>query len=126
MYLIYKKNDNFVKELAGLHDSCFGKNPLEQFKKEGYECEIVDDATFFKLISTETRSEKIIKLKDQLISTRKNFLSKTDWHCLKEIDLPNSYPEEIKNKRIRAWQQIDEIEASNTLGALNQFSADLE
>lgn len=66
-------------------------------------------------------------LKNQLILLRKSYLTKTDWLRIKELDMPEKpCPEQIKNKRIQAWQQIDDINAATTLTALNEFSIDFE
>ncbi|NHJ87768.1 MAG: hypothetical protein FK734_20065 [Asgard group archaeon] len=54
-----------------------------------------------------------------LINNRRNYLKSTDYYVLKEIDIPGSYPEEIKNKRILAWQEIEEIENATNIDNYN-------
>ena len=73
-----------------------------------------------------TLEERKQSLKNQLIGVRLGYLSSTDWYIAREMDEPNSYPQEIKNKRIQARQEINDIEASTTLTALNAFSTTFE
>lgn len=70
--------------------------------------------------------EKRQAKKDELIAPRLSYLQKTDWYMAREIDEPNSYPQEIKTKRILARQEINSIQACTTLAALNQFSTTFE
>jgi hypothetical protein len=62
--------------------------------------------------------------KKELIIARSEFLSSTDWYTSREIDEPNSYPEVVKDKRILARQEINNIENCNSLLELEQYSID--
>jgi hypothetical protein len=62
--------------------------------------------------------------KGGLIAPRLFYLQKTDWFFAREFDEPNSYPQEIKTKRILARKEINDIQACTTLTALNEFSTD--
>lgn len=62
------------------------------------------------------------KLKQRLIRSRLDYLENTDHYALKEIDEPGSYPLEIKEKRIKARQQVEVIQNSTTLTQFNKFS----
>ena len=62
--------------------------------------------------------------KNQLINVRINYLKNTDWYISREIDEPNSYPEVVKDKRILARQEINNIENCNSLLELEQYSID--
>jgi hypothetical protein len=73
---------------------------------------------------TPTTEEKKTTKKALLIAPRLTYLQKTDWFIAKEFDEPNSYPQEVKDKRILARQEINAIEACTTLTALNEFSID--
>lgn len=70
-------------------------------------------------LSTEGKKELLRK---KLIQSRKGFLQKEDFRVLRFVEEGTPYPDEIKNKRIKARQEINEIEACTTLTALNQFS----
>lgn len=61
-------------------------------------------------------------LKSKLIDVRKTFLKESDFRVLRFVDEGTPYPNEIKDKRIVARQEINEIEATTTLNQLNQFS----
>lgn len=74
-----------------------------------------------ELSPTELTNYKKENLKNNLISVRRSYLFSTDWYTSRAVDEPNSYPEEIKNKRILARQEINDIEACTTLAALEQF-----
>jgi len=63
----------------------------------------------------ETESDKIKRLKIEAVSIRNSYLQTTDWYVLRECDQPNSYPTEVKEKRILARNQINEIEKISNL-----------
>ena len=48
--------------------------------------------------------------KQKAIENRKVYLNSTDWYIAREADQLNSYPEEIKDKRILARTEINQIE----------------
>ena len=70
--------------------------------------------------------ERRSALKYKLISVRKAFLSNTDWYVSREVDQPNSYRIDVKNKRILARKEINDIELCTTLAQLQQFSETFE
>jgi len=127
-YLIYKRNGLIDKSVDFIHESCFGSEDDEeillQFHKEGFEAEIVDQETFFNLVNTETEEEEITRLKNAAISSRKNYLTNTDWYVIRETDEPNSYPIEIKNKRTQAREEINSIQTATTLEDIQSFNSD--
>ena len=63
----------------------------------------------------QTDEEKIEQLKNEAIGIRRSYLYSTDWYILREYDQPNSYPEDVKNKRILVRKQINEIESIDQL-----------
>ena len=63
----------------------------------------------------ESESDKIKRLKNKAIFIRSSYLQITDWYILREFDNPNSYPNEVKKKRILARNQINEIEKISNL-----------
>lgn len=73
-----------------------------------------------------TLDQKKNDLKMLLIRIRKKYLNDTDYYILRELDEPNSYPIEVKNRRILARQEINAIELSVTLTDLQQFSESFE
>lgn len=76
-------------------------------------------------IPSEEESE-IRELKASLIAIRKQFLNTTDFRVLRFIDEGTPYPDETKQKRIRARQEINEIESCIVLVQLKQFSETFE
>lgn len=59
----------------------------------------------------EPTQEELLKTAiDQAVGNRKNYLSSTDWYILREYDQPDTYPQEIKDKRILARTEINQIE----------------
>lgn len=87
--------------------------------------DLTDDeiVEFSKQPSTE---EKKRNIKSEAIRSRKSYLLSTDWYVNREIDKPNSYLQEIRDKRIQARQEINDIEAATTLTALNKFNINFE
>ena len=74
----------------------------------------------------EPTQEEIIKeLKLNLINSRLSYLSSTDWYITREFDKPNSYPQEIKDKRNLIRDEINEIEQINNLDQLNNYKIDI-
>lgn len=70
----------------------------------------------------ESESNKIKRLKNKAIFIRSSYLQTTDWYILRELDNPNSYPNEVKKKRILARNQINEIEKILTLEEANSIA----
>lgn len=64
--------------------------------------------------------------KDQLTKPRKEYLKNTDWYVTRESDQPNSYPSEIKNKRIQAREEINTIQLITDLQQLESFTTDFQ
>lgn len=68
-------------------------------------------------------SELLEEAKKVRISTRTSYLSNTDWYITREADEPNSYPQEIKDKRILARTEINQLEQPNlTLQQVEAFN----
>lgn len=61
--------------------------------------------------------------KNQLINLRKKYLSDTDWYLIREADQPQSYPPDVKNKRVQAREEINFIQSLSSLQQLEQFSS---
>lgn len=63
MYLIFKKEGVFAKELGGIHESCFKtENPTEEFAKEGYTVEILNENEYQKLYDLDLETVKLRKI----------------------------------------------------------------
>ena len=62
-----------------------------------------------------TEQEIIDQLKNTAMQIRKAYLTSTDWYVLREYDQASSYPSNIKNERILAREQINQIEQVNNL-----------
>jgi hypothetical protein len=60
--------------------------------------------------------------KNLLTNQRKKYLSDTDWYLIREVDHPQSYPEEVKNKRTQAREEINLIESAAILQQLEAFN----
>lgn len=73
-----------------------------------------------------TTSEKTNNLRQSLIASRVKYLLDTDFRVLRFIDEGTDYPNEIKAKRIRARQEINEIQAATTFAKINLFSVDFK
>jgi hypothetical protein len=71
----------------------------------------------------ETDEEKVKKLKDHEIQIRLSYLSLTDWYILREYDQKDSYPEEVRGKRVIVREQINEIEKVSSLKDANLIAA---
>jgi len=67
---------------------------------------------------------EIEEKKSDLILSRKDFLKSTDWYLAREQDEPNSYPSEIKAKRILARKEIKEIKDCLSLEQLNNYKSE--
>jgi len=73
-----------------------------------------------------TEEEKIKQLKDNAIVLRKDYIHSKDWYITREYDQPNSYPIDIKNQRILARSQINEIEKIDNLTDAQNIEKDYE
>ena len=65
---------------------------------------------------------EIDKKKEVLTKQRLSYLQDTDFRALRFVDEGIEYPDEIKQKRILAREEINLIESSNTIEGLNNFS----
>ena len=62
-------------------------------------------------VEPEPTAEELLETAiEQAVSNREIYISKTDKYALREIDEPNTYPQEIKDKRILARTEINQIE----------------
>ena len=59
--------------------------------------------------------------KNHLINLRKKYLSDTDWYLIREADQPQSYPTDIKNKRMQAREEINLLQSFTALEQLEPF-----
>ena len=65
--------------------------------------------------------ETLAVKKENLSKIRKNYLVSTDWFIQREFDKPNTYPQEVKEKRMLARTQINGIEFA-TKTTINNYS----
>lgn len=61
------------------------------------------------------------KLKASKISTCKAYLTSKDWYAIRGIDIPNSYPQSIKDARTAARMAINDLEKLNTLEEVQNY-----
>lgn len=90
---------------------------------------VTGEITEIDLTSKEIRdlnenylSVRIEELRNYLISVRKSYLDSTDWYTAREIDQKGSYPEDVKENRILARQEINNIQDCNSIEQLDQFA----
>lgn len=57
-----------------------------------------------------TQEELLKSTIDQAVGNRKNYLNSTNDYALRELDEPGTYPQDIKDKRILARTEINQIE----------------
>lgn len=72
--------------------------------------------------STKSNEDLLKEAKSSRLSTRRAYLASTDWYITREADSPNSYPIEIKNKRIQARTEINAIESATTLAEVEVYN----
>ena len=84
------------------------------------------DLTQEEINALPSLPERKEQIKNQLINSRLSYLQRTDWYVAREIDESNSYPQEVKDKRIQARQEINAINIATTLSVLNAFSITFE
>jgi len=98
--------------------------------KKGIDFEIIDrldgNGAVVKILNNNYTAQNIDiflfeEKKQSLINVRLQYLKSTDWYTARELDEPNSYPQEIKAKRILARQEINEIEVA-TQKTINNYS----
>ena len=99
-------------------------NEIKIFEAESYGVlsKTFRKAPYFEATASEKTAKHILDKKEELKTPRNSYLFLTDWYVAREIDEPNSYPQSIKDKRILARQEINNIEAATTLTALNAFN----
>lgn len=56
--------------------------------------------------------------KNHLINLRKKYLSDTDWYLIRESDQPQSYPTDVRNRRIQAREEINLLQSFTALEQL--------
>lgn len=74
----------------------------------------------------EINNEVLKEAKALRINSRHQYLSSTDWYIAREADEPNSYPQAIKDKRLQARTEINEIQALTTLEEVEAYNINFE
>lgn len=115
IYLL-PKNATFEEVIAAKEDKLIKWNNNQWFYED-----IIPE---IKEEIIETIEEKIAKLKNIALINRKSYLSLTDWYILREYDQRDSYPEEVKENRILARFQINQIENISTLEKAESIEQD--
>lgn len=82
----------------------------------------VIDGVFQEYVQTDV--EILKQTKNSKIAQCKHYLNKTDWYIIRLVDSGDVIPDEVKNKRTQARDNIDLIEACTTLDELNQINTD--
>jgi hypothetical protein len=62
--------------------------------------------------------------KNRKINILKEYLTSTDWYCLRFADRGIEYPDEVKNKREQARNFINDIEALTTKEEVEAYNID--
>ena len=116
IYLL-PKNATFAKVLPSKKDKLikWNKNNSEWFYEDILENQKKNEVN-------ETEEEKTKRLRSNALSVRLSYLQSTDWYVLREYDQPDSYPTEVKKRRILARNQINEIEKILTLEEANSIA----
>lgn len=78
----------------------------------------------FQSESRESTEQKKARIKNERITLRQTFLDNTLRESMEYLLSINEYPN--KEKRERAKQEINEIQASNTIAAINKFDTVFE
>lgn len=121
-FIAYKKEGKFDKSQGFVHESAFVNKTDEEairlFAKANFEAVIVDRNQVDLINSTLTLDE----LKNKLIVDRKTYLNSTDWYIAREIDVPGSYPDFVRAKRIKARIEQGQITNANNLQALSIYN----
>lgn len=68
---------------------------------------------------------EVERIKQRKTLARKQYLAATDWYAARAVDEANSYPEEIRSKRITARREINDMETCKTVTALKKFTDDV-
>jgi len=117
----------YIKDLE--NDKIFPFETTDNFNLESQKYENLpqDFLNKSKFSILDAQNEEVLDLKfkekqDLLISSRVIYLKSTDWRVIKELDEPNSYSQDIKNKRSLAREEINLIEECKSLEELSQFS----
>ena len=66
-------------------------------------------------------SEKLEQLRASKISTCKSYLTSKDWYAIRGIDIPNSYPQSIKDSRTSARMATNDLEKLTTLEEVQNY-----
>ncbi len=92
-------------------------NPIDGLKWENAEY----DKPSWSDIEAKLGAVELENAKDAKIEICREYLKKTDWHCLRFADDGNSYPVEIKDKRIFARSASNAIEALTSIEEVEAY-----
>lgn len=117
--------NNAIDEQAKTIDG----SPYIEVTKEEHEANLgkkmaVVGGSFVEYV--KTNDELLQEAKSSRLGARKIYLKSTDWYVSREVDSPNSYPQEVKDKRILARTEINAIEPATTLAEVEQYSETFE
>lgn len=91
---------------------------IAQNYRLGYEAVIIDQEKVNEINSTLNARQ----LKSLLISARKRYLKDTDWYLTRELEIIGSLPQEVREKRQWAREEINEIESLTDIADLETFN----
>lgn len=111
---IYVKNTE-TNEIIGIEVDSY-ESLSKNFRQAPYE----------QCSEAEIAAEELQEAKDERTSSRSGYLSSTDWYIARESDESGSYPQAIKDKRIQARTEINEIEALTTLAEVEAYNINFE
>lgn len=109
-FYIKNTNTNEILELEAPSYGALSKN----FRQSPYELASESEQDAFVL--EQEKKEKI--------ALCKSYLNKTDWYIIRLADSGDVIPDEVREKRTRARDNIDSIEACTTLDELNNINTD--
>lgn len=97
---------------------------IPKWNGEKWVYEKIPELTQEPELSKETTEQKKVRIKSELVISRKAFFEISTKDAIEYLLASQDYPE--KQKRQRAKQEIEDIKAATTLSALNEFSIDFE
>jgi hypothetical protein len=120
----FPESINYKNNVIDTEKKTIDGNPYIEISEEEHQESFgkkmcVIDGVFQEYI--KSNSQKLVEEKAIKTAQCLAYLQQTDWYVIREIDQPNSYPKEIKEKRILARDTINNIDKYNTLEELKEI-----
>tara|TARA_R110002167_G_C12697964_1_gene653082 strand:+ start:1114 stop:1539 length:426 start_codon:yes stop_codon:yes gene_type:complete len=121
----FPSNINYVNNVIDKELKTIDNFPYIEVSQEEHQEALGKKMCILNGVLTEyikASQDELEEAKSSRRASRKQYLVGTDYYLLQEIDEPNTYPPEVKAKRILARKERREIKEATTLEQVQSYN----